>query len=148
MISMPRISWVMPGSPLASSRRQQKRFAAYSPEPARDLNEPTFEAWGQNGQGDVLVAQGDGPAALRAYQEGLAIAEALAKREPANTAWQVDVAVSCSKMGSLGCLLPARNRKQYLLAGQQILLRLKEEGRLHANQDWTGWFDQALNSLE
>jgi tetratricopeptide (TPR) repeat protein len=115
---------------------------------ARDLHEPTFEAWGQNGQGDVLVAQGDGPAALRAYQEGLAIREALAKRDPANTAWQVDVAVSCSKLGSFDSLLSAKNRKKYLLRGQQILLSLKEAGRLHANQDWTGWFDQALDSLE
>jgi tetratricopeptide (TPR) repeat protein len=97
--------------------------------------------------GDVLVAQGDGPAALRAYQEGLAIAEALAKRDPANTAWQVDVAVSCSKLGSLDSLLPAKDRKDYLLRGQQILLTLKEAGRLHANQDWTGWFNQAIDNL-
>jgi predicted negative regulator of RcsB-dependent stress response len=162
---------------------------------ARALHEPSFEAWGQNGQGDVLVAQGDGPAALRAYQEGLAIAEALAKRDPANTAWQrdlsvshdrigdvlvaqgdgpaalrayqeglaiaealakrdpantawqVDVAVSCSKLGSLDSLLPAKDRKDYLLRGQQILLTLKEAGRLHANQDWIGWFNQAIDNL-
>ena len=98
--------------------------------------------------GDVLVAQGDSPAALRAYQEGLAIAEALAKRDPANTQWQVDVAVSCSKLGSLDTLLPTKDRKVYLLRGQQILLKLKEAGRLHANQDWTGWFDQALDHFE
>ena len=38
--------------------------------------------------GDVLLAQGDGPAALAAYRAGLAIAETLAPRDPANTEWQ------------------------------------------------------------
>jgi hypothetical protein len=38
----------------------------------------------------VLVAQADGPRALAAYQAGLAIREGLAKRDPANTQWQVD----------------------------------------------------------
>ena len=51
--------------------------------------------------GDVLVAQGDGPGALAAYRKGLAIAEALAARDPANTQWQTDVAVSCAKLGTL-----------------------------------------------
>ena len=54
----------------------------------------------------MLVAQADGPRALAAYQAGLAIREGLAKRDPANTQWQVDVAaVSCSKLGSLDSLL-------------------------------------------
>ena len=98
--------------------------------------------------GNVLVVEGDGPAALVAYEASLAIREALVKRDPANTQWQVDVAVSCSKLGSLDSQLPAKDRKEYLLRGQQILLKLKEAGRLHANQDWTGWFDQALDNLE
>ena len=51
----------------------------------------------QNKIGDVLVAQGDGPGALVAYRRGLAIREALAARDPANTQWQTDVAVSCAK---------------------------------------------------
>jgi len=55
--------------------------------------------------GDVQVAQADGPRALAAYQAGLAIREGLARRDPANTQWQVDVAVSCSKLGSLDSLL-------------------------------------------
>ena len=49
----------------------------------------------------MLVAQGDGPAALRAYQEGLAIAEALAKRDPANTEWQRDLSVSHEQIGDV-----------------------------------------------
>ena len=35
--------------------------------------------------GDVLAAQGGGPAALAAYRKSLAIREALAARDPANT---------------------------------------------------------------
>ena len=40
--------------------------------------------------GDVLVAQGDGAGALAAYRKSLAIAEALAGRDPATTGWQRD----------------------------------------------------------
>jgi tetratricopeptide (TPR) repeat protein len=97
--------------------------------------------------GDVLVAQGDGPGALAAYQAGLAIREGLAKRDPANTRWQVDVAVSCAKLGSLDSLLSIQERQEYLSRGLNLLTTLKQAGRLHANQDWTGWFDNALRSL-
>jgi len=100
-----------------------------------------------DGTGDVLVAQGDGPGALAAYQKGLAIAEDLAKRDPANTQWQVDVAVSCGKMGSLDSLLSINDRRNYLQRGRQLLLKLKDAGRLLANQDCIGAFDQALDSL-
>jgi hypothetical protein len=98
--------------------------------------------------GDVLVAQGDGPGALAAYQAGLAIAEGLAKRDPANTGWQVDMAVSCAKLGSLDFLLLIGERQEYLSRGLNLLTKLKQAGRLHANQDWTGWFDSALRSLK
>jgi hypothetical protein len=98
--------------------------------------------------GDVLVVQGDGPGALAAYQAGLAIREGLAKRDPANTEWQVDVAVSCAKLGSLDSLLLIQERQEYLSRGLNLLTTLKQAGKLHANQDWTGWFDSALRSLK
>jgi tetratricopeptide (TPR) repeat protein len=98
--------------------------------------------------GDVLVAQGDGPGALAAYQAGLAIAEGLAKRDPVNTGWQVDIAVLCSKLGSLDSLLSIQERQEYLSRGLNLLTTLKQAARLHANQDWTGWFDSALRSLK
>ena len=110
--------------------------------------DPRQEARGFTGQGDVLVAQGDGPGALAAYQAGLAIAEDLAKRDPANTGWQVDVAVSCANHGSLDSLLLIGERQEYLSRGLNLLTTLKQEGRLHANQDWTGWFDSPLRSLK
>ena len=95
----------------------------------------------------VLVAEGDGPGALAAYQAGLTIAESLAKRDPANTGWQVDLAVSCAKLGSLDSLVSAQQRKEYLSRGLKLLSALKQAGRLHANQDWSAWFDNALGSL-
>jgi hypothetical protein len=98
--------------------------------------------------GDVLVAQGDGAGALAAYQAGLTIAEDLAKHDPANTQWQVDVAVSCGKLGSLYSLVSMQQRKEYLSRGIKLLLALKQAGRLHPNQDWTSWFDNALGSLK
>jgi hypothetical protein len=97
--------------------------------------------------GDVLVAQGDGPGALAAYQAGLAIREGLAKRDPANTQWQVDVAVSYANLGSLDSLVSMQQRKEYLSRGLKLLTDLKQADRLHARQDWTGWFDSALRSL-
>ena len=101
-----------------------------------------------NKMGDVLVSQGDGAGALAAYQAGLTIREGLAKRDPANTQWQVDVAVSCAKLGSLELLLSIQERHNYLTKGLKLLTTLKQAGRLHANQDWTGWFDNALRSLK
>ena len=94
------------------------------------------------------MAQGDGPGALEAYEAGLAIAEALSKRDPANTQWQVDVAVSCARLGSMGDFLPVSGRKEYLDRGREILRSLKRAGRLHANQDWIGWFEEAIERLE
>jgi hypothetical protein len=98
--------------------------------------------------GDVLLAQGDGPGALAEYQAGLTIAEGLAKRVPANTKWQVDVAVSYAKLGSLDSLVSMQQRKEYLSRGLELLSALKQAGRLHPNQDWASWFDNALRSLK
>ncbi|MFM7394786.1 MAG: hypothetical protein ACKO22_10590, partial [Cyanobium sp.] len=98
--------------------------------------------------GDVLAAQGDGPGSLAAYQESLTIREGLAKGDPTNMQWQVDVAVSCAKLGSLDSLLSILQRREYLSRGLKLLTALKQVGRLHASQDWTGWFDNELSSLK
>jgi predicted negative regulator of RcsB-dependent stress response len=97
--------------------------------------------------GDVLVAQGDSLGALAAYQAGLQIREGLANRDPANTQWQVDVAISCSKLGSLESLLSIQERREYLSRGLSLLSELKQANRLHANQDWSSWFEDKLRSL-
>ncbi|MDS4040466.1 MAG: hypothetical protein RKP20_04740 [Candidatus Competibacter sp.] len=95
----------------------------------------------------MLKAQGDGPGALAAYRQSLAIREALAARDPANTQWQVDVAVSCGKLGTLEHGQNVEVRRAYLLRGKTILARLKSADRLMANQDWTEWFAEQLQQL-
>ena len=46
-------------------------------------------------------AQGDLPAALSSYKQGLETAEKLAARDPANTNWQRDLSVSYNKIGDV-----------------------------------------------
>jgi tetratricopeptide (TPR) repeat protein len=98
--------------------------------------------------GDVLMAQGDGPGALAAYQASLAIREALAKRDPANTEWLVDVSETCGKLGTLKDMLPVSARRSYLERGKQIILELKQSGRLYANQDFSAQFDEDIQKLD
>lgn len=100
----------------------------------------------QNKIGDVLVAQGDGAGALAAYRQGLAIAEALAARDPANTQWQCDLAVSCANLGRLGHVQTVDDQRDWLLRGREILTRPKRQGRLAPAQDWIEWFDGRLTS--
>jgi hypothetical protein len=85
---------------------------------------------------------------MAAHQAGLAIRERLAKRDPANTQWQVDVAVSYAKLGSLGSLVSMQQRKEYLSPGLELLSALKQAGWLHANQDWSSWVYNVLRSLK
>ena len=73
--------------------------------------------------------------------------EGLVQRDPANTQWQVAVAISCFIFGSLDSVLIIQQRREYLAKGLNLLTALKQAGRLHANQDWTGWF-VTLRSLK
>jgi hypothetical protein len=116
----------------------QQALAAQDPRP---------EGWGLTGQGDVLVAQGDGPGALAAYRAGLAIAEGLAKRDPANSQRHVDLAISCAKLADLGSQLKNQQREGYLCRGIAVLSNRKQSDWLYANQDWIGWFEEALQQL-
>ena len=68
---------------------------------ARGQGNVWVEMAAHNGIGDVLVAQGDLAGALAAYCKGLAIAEALAARDAANTGWQRDLSVSHDKIGDV-----------------------------------------------
>jgi tetratricopeptide (TPR) repeat protein len=51
--------------------------------------------------GDVLVAQGNLPEALKSYRDELAIADRLAKADPGNAGWQRDLSVSYNKLGDV-----------------------------------------------
>lgn len=102
---------------------------------------------GHSAVGDALVAQGDGPGALTAYRKGLAIREALAARDRSNIQWQIDVAISFSKLGThTGIALT--QRRDYLQRGLQIQHELKASGRLPPNQDWIGWFTERLEEIK
>ena len=51
--------------------------------------------------GDVLVAQGNLPEALKSFRDGLAIRDRLAKADPGNAGWQRDLSVSYNKIGDV-----------------------------------------------
>jgi len=62
--------------------------------------------------GDVKTAQGDLAAALKAYQDSLAIRDRLAKSDPGNAGWQHDLSaatcvprLTCDKDPETGLLL-------------------------------------------
>ena len=51
--------------------------------------------------GNMHVAQGDIPAALIAYEEGLGIARTLIQQDPRNAEWQRDLSVSLNQIGDV-----------------------------------------------
>lgn len=114
-----------------------QRAAAYEP----------ADTWTHFFIGDLHLRLGDLKAAMQSFRRGLAIAEALAGRDPANTQWQTDVVVSCAKLGRLAHAQNAKMRRDYLLRGHGSLLELKAGGRLLPNQDWIAWFDDQLSQM-
>lgn len=94
------------------------------------------------------MAQGDRARALALYRKNLQIAEALAACDPASSQRQIDVVVSYAKLGNLDYdgVTPDEKRR-FWLRGHQILLKLKAEGRLPPNQDWTALIEQVLSKL-
>ena len=86
--------------------------------------------------GDVLVAQGDRAGALTAYRAGLAIAEALARRDPANTEWRHDLfSVSHDRIGDV---LVAQGDRAGALTAYRAGLAIREAlaRRDPANTEW------------
>jgi tetratricopeptide (TPR) repeat protein len=51
--------------------------------------------------GDVLVARGNLPDALKSFRDGLAISDRLAQSDPGNAGWQRDLIVSCVKLAEI-----------------------------------------------
>ena len=51
--------------------------------------------------GDVLVAQGNLPEALKSFRDGLAIRDRLARTDPGNAGWQRDLSVSYDRIGDV-----------------------------------------------
>jgi len=114
---------------------------------AKTATEDRDRSVAQDDIGDVLVAQGDGPGALAAYRKGLAIADGLAARDPANVQWQIDVAVSCAKLGTHAELTESE-RQNYLRRGLEIQQELNTSNRLAPNQNWISWFEEQLKEFD
>ena len=90
--------WTLVSSALVAVAGWLERFAPDKSQEPQWLRERSVL---RNRQGDVLMAQGDGREALAAYRQGLAIAEALAARDPASTQCQRDLLVSHTKIGDV-----------------------------------------------
>lgn len=80
--------------------------------------------------GDVLVAQGDLPAALTAYRASHAIFETLAKRDPRNSEWQRDLIVSYVKLSEV------TGDKTYVTKALQIAQTMQKRGTLQPRDAW------------
>ena len=75
--------------------------------------------------GDVLVAQGNLPEALKSYRDGLAISDRLAKSDPGNAGWQRDLSVSYAKLANV--FERSKDKPKALDAlrrGREIILRM------------------------
>jgi hypothetical protein len=75
--------------------------------------------------GDVLKAQGNLPEALKSFRDSLAIRDRLAKADPGNAEWQVDLVVSHWRLAELD-----DDPAQRWVLVVATLRKLKDEGRL------------------
>jgi tetratricopeptide (TPR) repeat protein len=60
-----------------------------------------YKYWARIGLGDIWQKRGDLKAALKSYQDDLAITERLATSDPGNAGWQNDLSVSYEKVGDV-----------------------------------------------
>jgi tetratricopeptide (TPR) repeat protein len=74
---------------------------AKTEELARSSKEDNWAFWAKLGLGDVQSARGDLAGALQSYNDGLAIANRLAKSDPSTAGWQRNLSVSFDKVGDV-----------------------------------------------
>ena len=60
-----------------------------------------YRFWALTGLGDVFVAQGNLPDALKSFRDGLVIREGLARSDPGHADWQRDLSVSYDRIGDV-----------------------------------------------
>ena len=72
-----------------------------------------MRAVAHNKIGDVLVAQGDLPAALSSFRDGLKIRQTLAAKDAGNSGWQRDLFVSFIRIAEV--LVQENNRGEILI---------------------------------
>jgi tetratricopeptide (TPR) repeat protein len=82
--------------------------------------------------GDVLVAQGNLPEALKSFGDGLAIRDRLAKADPGNAGWRRDLIVSCVKLASID----KTGARTFLARAQQIAKQMQQRGQLAPRDLW------------
>ena len=107
---------------------------------ARRVGDERDESVALDQIGDVLKAHGNLPEALKSFRDGLAIADRLAKADPGNAGWQVDLVVSNWKLAANGD--DAARRFTFVVA---TLRKLKDENRLTPAQE--KWLPQAETEL-
>ena len=103
------------------------------------------DTWTWNFIGDLQMRLGNSREGTNAYRKGLAIAETLAARDPANTEWQRDLSVSHDRIGNV---LVAQGDRVAALAAFRKGLAIRETlaARDPAN---TGWqVDLAVSSAK
>jgi hypothetical protein len=99
--------------------------------------------------GDVQVARGDLSGALKSFQDGLAIADKLAKADPGHTGWQRDLSTSFGKLASAH-KQSGDNAKalDFCRQGQAIMAHVTKLSPDNATwkQD-LAWFDRQIAEL-
>ena len=125
-----------------SRRRAQGLSGQTSPSPRswprRTRATPSGSATSRSASikiGDVQSARGNLDAALKAYQDSLAIAEKLAAQDPSNTEWQRDLSVSFDRIGDVQS---ARGNLDAALKAYQDSLAIREKlaAQDPSNTEW------------
>jgi tetratricopeptide (TPR) repeat protein len=100
--------------------------------------------------GDVLVAQGNLPEALKSCGDSLAIADRLAKADPGNAGWQRDLSGSYARLALVFSQSGDKARAfDALRQGREIMLRMTALSR--DNAIWKhdlAWFDKQIATLQ
>jgi tetratricopeptide (TPR) repeat protein len=113
---------------------------------ARDEREVSV---GLTWYGDVLMAQGNLPEALKSFRDGHDIFDRLAKADPGNAGWQRDLSVSYSKIA--GLLRQQGDNAQALDSlkqGRAIIARLTALSPTNATwKSDLAWFDRQIAAL-
>jgi tetratricopeptide (TPR) repeat protein len=138
------------GKQLARANEAQRLLAGLAAEKTDDLTYQRDLSVAYDAVGDVLVAQGNLLEALKAYRDGLAIAERLAKADPNNAGRQRDLSVSRNKIGAV--LVAQGNLPEALKAfrdGLAIAERLAKADPNNAGwqRDLAVWYDRVGDVL-
>jgi len=106
--------------------------------------------WAANGRGDIALAQGSLPEALRYYRSAQETMDRLARADPGNAGWQRDVAVSHAKLAAFYVKSGEREKARAALgqgkAIMEAMTKLSPD-----NAEWKrdlAWFEGQIAALE